>query len=351
MKTRKVIPIKDWPAGDQAAWNVATRDGDILDGAGPAVQWSVGSRRSVASGYGRWLGYLLTFEPRLIKDDPAGRVTRDTMTRFIAELRREITPAGVFNYVKHTYDAIRVMAPDRDWTWLKELARRLARDVTPRRKRHRMVDADRLFDLGIHLMETADGLDDPHPLAPAIRYRDGLIIALLAARPVRRRNIADLCIGRNLIQSGDGYGLAFAGSETKNGQPLEFPLPDLLNPYLDHYLDAVRSQFPGADRHDGLWASSRARPMGPEAVYERICIRTRQAFGFSINPHLFRDIAATAIADRDPVHVMAARDLLGHSTLSTTERHYNQAQALHAGRRYQDAVLGARNPTPDRKGS
>ena len=53
-----------------------------------------------------------------------------------------------------------------------------------------------------------------------------------------------------------------------------------------------------------------------------------------MTPHLFRDAAATSIAIHDPEHVTNIMPVLGHSTLTTCERHYNQAQGLEAGRRW-----------------
>jgi hypothetical protein len=52
---------------------------------------------------------------------------------------------------------------------------------------------------------------------------------------------------------------------------------------------------------------------------------------------------ATAIAIVDPEHVHIIADVLGHSTLSTSERHYNQARGLEAGRRYHCTIEELRN--------
>jgi integrase len=62
--------------------------------------------------------------------------------------------------------------------------------------------------------------------------------------------------------------------------------------------------------------------------------RTRAAFGRPINPHLFRDAAATTTAIHDPLHVRLVAPLLGHRTFSTTERHYMHAQSLEAHREF-----------------
>ena len=259
-------------------------------------------------------------------------------------METEITATSIHIYVSRLYEAMRVMAAKSDWDWLGNIIGSLAKKVTPPNKRPRMVDSDRLFTLGIRLMETADlePASGKIPLDGAIRYRDGLIIALLAARPLRRGNLAGITIGSNLLATGDRFSLAFRPAETKNGQPLEFELPEVLTPHLKRYLTEVRPRFPNASRHEGLWASAKGRPMHGKALYDCICRRTKAAFGHAINPHLFRDCVATTIAIKDPTHVEVARDLLGHSRFETTERYYNQARMLEASRQYQQVILAER---------
>ena len=74
------------------------------------------------------------------------------------------------------------------------------------------------------------------------------------------------------------------------------------------------------------------------AIYDLIRARTKAAFGKALNPHLFRDAAATTIAISSPEHVRSAAPLLGHRTFTTTERHYIQAMGLDAHRRFVNAV-------------
>ena len=57
-----------------------------------------------------------------------------------------------------------------------------------------------------------------------------------------------------------------------------------------------------------------------------------------------RDAAATTIAIEDPRHVRDARLVLGHASLATTERHYNQARSLEASRRHHAMLAGLRRP-------
>ena len=50
--------------------------------------------------------------------------------------------------------------------------------------------------------------------------------------------------------------------------------------------------------------------------------RTRDAIGFSVNLHRFRHAAVTFWSIHDPKNVRGAKDLLGHASFSTTEKHY-----------------------------
>ena len=339
--TGKVLRLTRWPEADRADWAAAFETGDIFDGRGPAAHWAAGSRRSVASGYGRWIGYLAAMEPGALSLPPAERITRARLRCYLDHLTAEITPAGVFNYTKHLYDAIRVMAPKRDWRWFKAIAWRLDGRAPRRNKRSRMVPPGQLIRLGIGLMEQAQ--PQIEGLNAAIAYRDGLIIALLACRPIRRRNLAALSIGRQLVRSGNLWHIIFRADETKNHQPYEATIPAFLQPFLEHYLGDIRPLFPRAEAHEGLWASAKGGPLSGAALYDLVCKRTRVAFGKPINLHLFRDIAATEIAYKDPAKIGIARDLLGHSDLRAIDKHYIQASQIQAGRAYHQALLAERN--------
>lgn len=67
------------------------------------------------------------------------------------------------------------------------------------------------------------------------------------------------------------------------------------------------------------------------SIYDTIRGRTREAFGFPVNPRRFR-AAATFWSSRDPVNVRGVKDLLGHTSFNTTEKHYVMAQSRVAGR-------------------
>jgi site-specific recombinase XerD len=341
-RAKLLLPVEQWPTADRRAWERAVARGDLLDEAGPAARWSEGSKRTVVRGYRRWLGHLTRHDPDALTRDPALRLAPGTVRAYVAALERTMTPAGTYNYVKHLHDAARIMFPALDLAWLREVARQLARLVVRTSKRSRLVSILELQDLADSLMTRADTDPSLDRRQRAILYRDGLIIAFLAARALRRRTLAAITIDRNLVRLGPGYALMFGAIDMKNRQPFETTVPQDLVPKVERYLAVHRPSILGADCHAGLWASAKGCPMSAEAIYARVCRHTHAAFGRSINPHLFRDCLATDIAIHDPAHVRIAAHMLGHADPRTTDRHYNQARAIEAGRRHQRRLLKLR---------
>ena len=168
-------------------------------------------------------------------------------------------------------------------------------------------------------------------------YRDGLIIALLALVPLRRRTLAALRIGKRLVRSGNLWALDLPAEDIKTRRPLDYPISAELSGCIDWYLDQMMP-IPGAELHDYLWASTRARSMGGKAIYDAVRRRTREALGFAVNLHRFRRAAATLWSRQDPANVRGAKDLLGHASFATTEKHYIMAQSRIAGRALARAI-------------
>jgi len=286
---------------------------------------------------------------------PADRATPANVARYIADLQAlGNAPYTVLGRVRDLHNALKAMVPGHDWGWILRIARRLRRTVeSVRDKRARIVPIDELFAYGLELMTAADGPSGGTPLARAIRYRDGLMLATLAARPVRRANFASIEIGRHLVRQGDGYLLVFQAAETKTGPSYESWIPEVLIPYLVRYLSHYRRFLAGRPpRSDpqrrfrppgmALWISTFCSAMSEGAIYYRIRDLTKAKFGRSMSLHLFRDSAATSIATKDPAHVYITPTVLGHSSLATSEKHYNHARSLEASRSFQGQILELR---------
>jgi integrase/recombinase XerD len=349
---RRCPAVEQWPPADGRDWEAAITKGDILEPGGGGANWAPFSRRKIAKGYARWLTWLESHRLLDPKAAPADRITPERVRDYVAELRHINAPYTVLARVQELYQAMRVMAPERDWAWLRRIEARVRhRAVSVRNKRQRFVPSEALLSFGVELMTLAEDPASGSLLKRACRYRDGLMIALLAARPLRRRNFARIEIGRHLIHEHGEYWLRFEKSETKTGEPVETPVPAGLVPELERYVAeyrvfllqrANRSSSDCRQSNSALWISVHGMAMTEIGIYFAIAQLTMRRFGHVVSPHLFRDSAATSIAIEDPEHVHIVRSALGHRSLESGERHYVQARMLEASRRYQRRILELR---------
>ena len=277
----------------------------------------------------------------LLARPPAARLDR-VAEIYVAWRRTTCSDAALANDLHLLRRALGYMCPGSDWAWLLPIAKRTAARAQPKPPRLHLVSSDQLYALGIELMDEADKSDRIRK-ADAFQYRDGLIIALLAVIPLRRRTLAALRIDDNLVKSGDLWVLDIAAKDTKTRRALDYPLAAILSARIDVYLERFRGRIPGAADHTGLWPSNLARPMTGGSIYDAVQRRTGKAFGFAVNLHRFRHAAASFWSSRDPKNVRGAKDLLGQSSFGTTERHYIMAQSRLAGHALARAIGG----TPD----
>jgi integrase/recombinase XerD len=221
------LRIADWPARDRALWEKGAERKGLLETGGAGANWSEGSRFKTARGYGYILFWLATHglcDPNL---GPADRVTRERIAAYVEEISITRAPYTVLCRVEELYDAMRVMAPEANWDWLLERYRSLSARVRPMRdKLSRLKSIDELVALGHRLMEEAETEVGLSRMRRAVRFRDGLMIGLLAYRPVRQRNFTSMRFGRHLTKVGGGWQILFAANETKTRVPTKrcFPL-------------------------------------------------------------------------------------------------------------------------------
>jgi len=343
------MPLREWPSADRELWLAAIRQEDLLEGGGARSGLRPTSNRKMERGYGRFLTFM-NLAGLCTENIPAvDQISEPVVRRYVRELRELGNSTGtLLGRLQELHDVVRSMRPDRDWSWIRGVASRIRSNHLPSiKKRHRMVATDDLLRLGQQLMQAAPRKKSLK--GSALEYRDGLLLALLALRPLRLRNLAALDLDRTLLRERDAFRISFDGNETKNGSPLSFPWPDVLLEPLIEWLEGYRPELARQTNRwtrrigGALWVSSHGSPMTKQAIYDRVAKRTAQAFGAAINPHLFRDIAATTQAIEDPKHIRITAALLGHKTFATTERFYLQGRMLESTGRYQDGLLALRS--------
>ena len=176
------------------------------------------------------------------------------------------------------------------------------------------------------------------PLQNELRFRDGLILALLATAPLRAKNFAGLRLGKHLQRLPEGWVITVAGDETKNGQSLDFSLPDALMLPLDRYTEIHRPRLLQGKNHDFLWVNLSGNPIKANKLGQLVSRITLRELDKRLTPHRFRDCAATTIATVSPELAPIIQEILGHTTAHTAEQYYNKASVMEAGRRHAAAV-------------
>ncbi|MQA67004.1 MAG: tyrosine-type recombinase/integrase [Alphaproteobacteria bacterium] len=336
--------LRDWTAHDQQAWKTACRDGGLFDETGPLAKYPPGRLRILEAAYSRWYTYLEWSGASDLSRSACAFLDVRQLKSFVSFLDGYIAPCSVATYLADLLIVARALAPERNFQDLERIAEYFRRHGRPvREKRLRVVPIRDLFHLGFKLMEGAGSVDGP--LRKVLAYRDRLMIAMLAACPLRRNNFAATKIDNHLILTEAAFRLAFAKEEVKNRFPLDYPLPTSLSGPIDRYLAehrplllARRRDASTGTSDKAFWISQTGTPLRPISFWIRTTALTRKHLGQAINPHLFRDCAATSIAIELPAQVGIIRPVLGHTNGFTGQRYYNQARTLEAARAFQGAV-------------
>lgn len=342
---RHSLPFNEWPLSDQKMWQAAIAEGDILDGCGPGADWAPTTKDNTRKAYGYWLYWLSVTEGLDGTVNPMDRITPERFAAYVKSLEGAVASSTIFTYILDLLRLAKPVAPDKDWTWFTDIKNRLwARTKPAKDKTQRIRSSIDLFQLGLDLMNSAAGVRcryNPH--AAEQQFRDGLMIALLSARPLRLKNFAAIEIGLHLIKVDGVYWLRFDAEDVKNHKHIEVPVPEILTPLIEQYCAIHRLKLLGTSTSNCFWISRLGRQLSQSTIHYHIKNRTQKAFGVSLSPHLFRDCAATSVAIEDPAHVRIAMNILGHHSLATTQKYYDQSQMLAAGRTYQSALGNLRD--------
>lgn len=353
---RTSLPFDAWPEPDRGLWQTALRQGGIFEPDGAAAHWAEDTRRQVMKGYGKWLWALQSFGALVPEMAPAARLTEDHLRRYVARLETQrLASVSIASRVTDLMEAIRVMEPEADLTLLRRLVSTLQQRAQPsRNKAVRIKPPGEIWEACANEMGLIATSSAPLSMEAASRYRDAFALGFLVWSPIRRRNLAALTLGESLRLEGGRWRVAFRCDETKDKSPLSFTLPDdpAYQEALHIYLQQVRprllsimlkrrdAECQASERapQNALWISTRGKAMTAHALYYAVTRCSERLLGAPLNPHLLRDCAASAITTERPDYVLAASRILGHSQLSTTLAHYEQASMLGAGARLQEVV-------------
>src|SRR5215469_2027248 len=123
---RRAKPVDEWPALDRCLWLAALSPGDLLDDGGALSRYSQPTVGKVAAGYGRWLTWLDICGLLDQTATPADRITPARVGDYVEALaRRENASATIVSRLIELMSAARILAPDRNWSWISQFAVRV----------------------------------------------------------------------------------------------------------------------------------------------------------------------------------------------------------------------------------
>jgi integrase/recombinase XerD len=338
-----------WPEPDGTRWRRGLSPASLLDVTGHAAKWREGTISKVGRAYATYLHWLETTGQLNDDEPPEQRFTPVRLDAYCAYHEPSVEPTTIRSQLTDLVRALSVLAPKANVTFIRRRSYCYPKCGDRLVKRQRMQESAALLQLGLDLMNLAESAATP-TRRHALLYRDGLMIALLACRLMRLRNLTSIEIGRHLTELDGCWSLEFSGAETKNHRQWINLWPKRLVPHLLKYLEIYRPLLVNG-RYEGnsLWISLRYGPLTDNGIYYAITTRTRDAFGWPINPHLFRDAAATSLAIHDPANVKLSRHVLGHGNYRTSEESYNQAQSIQASASLNAAMEKLRRQRKDKK--
>jgi integrase/recombinase XerD len=328
-RPRTHVPVEEWPPPDRARFEGALQSGTIFESGGLARHWSPYTVNCAAKAYGHWLAYCrhAGFRPR-----PVGA---KMLTGYVAEMKaRKLSSVTIFGRVRDLGECLRVMRRSKDQDLVSSAVRQLRSQAKPERDRHsRLIAPSQLYYAGIGRMDRT-WVDALRYRCRAMEFSDGLMMALLAAKPVRRKNLFGMQVGKHIQTRGNSYELKFEPGETKNQETIAAELPASLTAYIDHWLKAVRPFLIDGVSSRHFWVTSVGTAMAQDTGYARFCRATKDELNMRINLHLVRHIVATGVAIGAPEHIGILPYIMGHRTKAIAQEYYNLAGAITASDRF-----------------
>jgi hypothetical protein len=344
----------DWPDDLQAAWAAACRPGSLLRQTGVAARWSEPTKVHVIRGIGTFLFWLQESGLASPTAAFADLVTPPYVMAYAAARRTQTLDATVRTQLVGLFRGMAVIFRDRDCSWIRRLIASIpdGRAASRQRKQPRLRHSLELLELGQQLTQQAEKATTGKPLRRAILFRNGTMIALLALRPIRRKNASALVIGRHIVRIDDRWRLTLPAAEVKNREAYDQWVPAEVGALLDRYIGIYRpvllasgNERAQSDLTPHLWVTQFGTRPTAAGFAQIVCNETAKAFGKSVPPHFFRDSAMTSWAMDLPKQVLGSKHLLGNRSFAVVESAYNMAGSSDAAGKLQQTITALRQDT------
>jgi len=338
------LKLEDWPEGDRARWRAGTMPGRSLDGDKYAATLRPDTVRLAGKAYGRYLAFLRERAELNPAAPPGERVSMERLRDFVSALREAgNVDNSIATRIWGLRVAVEIMEAGRKFGWITSPGGVAIRAILP--QVHRAIPvrhAEELFQWGLKVMAAAHA--EATPLGRAVRYRNGLIIALLARRGMRLQTLSLIRIGVQFRAVDGEFWLHFRAEDMKTRKPLSYPVPDELRTHMDRYLASERPALLAGNRHDWLWVNQAGGKFGKHGIAGMIRRASSAEFGVAHGPHRFRHSIGTTAPIADPTRPALAAAMLGASQ-AVVEAHYNLGDQQLAAARFHEVLRRERENT------
>jgi integrase len=159
---------------------------------------------------------------------------------------------------------------------------------------------------------------------------------------MRLANLAALNLDKNVVRVGgieSAYHLVIPPEDVKNEEPLEYPLPKVVNEMLGLDLAMFRPRRCRSETTAWLFPGKLDGHKTKGTLSGQIIKTIEKELGIRVTPHQFRHLAAAFIREKDPANYEFVRRVLGHKNLQTTINFYIGLETVEAVRKFSAMAL------------
>jgi hypothetical protein len=339
------LPLAFWPSHDRLVWQKACQPSRRLRRGGSAGRMRTSTQQDLQRRYGYFL-QVLSDVGRLDPRASAGRhVTAANVNEFLLVVQSQWSSVTLARSVYKIRRMAEILGPEPSLFWLRELEADLQADARPKHRRED-VTTDQLLEAGENLFWRAEKAFHLKPKERARLARNGLMVALLAVRPIRHKNFAELAIGTTFRRLENTWWIVLEAYDTKSKDADEKPVPEYLIPLIEQYLATYRPILLGTDgdnRSSGpssaggveasgpLWIATTGEPLTYSAVAAAITATTEATLSMRLPPHAFRRIAKATATLYGGEHPDLAQGVLHHRGGRVGDEHYDTHSSRRAG--------------------
>ena len=138
-----MLSFANWPAEDQVRWEAAFKIADRFDESSYGAHLAPATRKARRESYGRFLGFISAIHPNRLTAPPEARIDRSIVAEYVNWRRRSGEVTSLAADLGHLRDALKLICPNTDWSWLLTIIKRIAVTAPRRAGKYHLVTSDR----------------------------------------------------------------------------------------------------------------------------------------------------------------------------------------------------------------